>query len=138
MRCIIVSSSGPLLRPEEWLRNRLSQMMMSPIDQRTSRTNRSDLGQREDLAQDRGRLVERAIGDPDREPAVGIEHLLLRVGMLDHRRMAHGGREGVDRLQDLEDVVADVVGADLVAIAAAVQQLGAGQLVLGGELLCRP
>src|SRR5689334_5960566 len=31
MRCIMVSSSGPLLRPEVWERKRLSQMMMSPI-----------------------------------------------------------------------------------------------------------
>src|ERR1700730_7019866 len=41
MRYIMVSSSGPGLRPELCWRKRLSQMMMSPIDHCTSRTKRS-------------------------------------------------------------------------------------------------
>ena len=40
-------------------------------------------------------------------------------------------RCGIDRLEDLEDVIADVFRADLVAIAAAVQELGVCELVLG-------
>jgi hypothetical protein len=52
--------------------------------------------------------------------------------MLDDRRVAAGRREGIDEFEDLEDVVADVLRTDLVAETPAVQELDAGEPVLGG------
>ena len=91
------------------------------------------LGEVEDLAQQCGRLIERAVGDALREAAVAVDHLFLGVGVLDDAPGgATGGRSLIDHREDLEDVVADAVRADLEAHAPLCRNSRACQPVLGG------